>query len=114
MTPEPIGEGELSDQRWRFKNEFTQFLTATDKAGASEQTKLAIFLRTVGPRVNDMYEALPFSEDWTSWSVVSGKLDTACARRTSKHVVQYRVFQLKQEDKSIDQFVVELRKQSRD
>ena len=116
LVPEPIGEGELSDQWRRFKNEFTQFLTATDKMGSSEQIKLAIFLRIVGPRISDMYETLPFNdgEDRTSWSVVRGKLDTACARRTSKHVVRDKFFQLKQEDKSIDQFVVELRKQSRD
>lgn len=89
LVPEPIGEGELSDQWRRFKNKFTQFLTATDKEGASEQIKLAIFLRTVGPRINDMYETLPFNdgEDRTSWSVVRGKLNVACARRTSKHVV---------------------------
>ena len=63
-----------------------------------------------------MYETLPFNdrEDRTSWSVVRGKLDVTCAQRTSKHAVQDKFFQLKQEDKSIDPFVVELRKQSRD
>lgn len=116
LAPEPIGEGELSDLWRRFKREFTQFLTAIDKNGATEQTKLAIFLRTVGPRVNDMYETMRFEEgeDRTKWSVVSGKLDNACARRTSKHVTRDRFLQLKQESKSVDQFVVELRKQVRD
>ena len=35
---------------------------AIGKDGATEQTKLAVFLRTVGPRVNDMYETLRFEE----------------------------------------------------
>eukprot|EP00731_Ephydatia_muelleri_P030026 Em0021g549a len=48
------------------------------------------------------------------WSVVSGKLDNACARRTSKHVTRDKFLQLQQGSKSVDQFVVELRKQVRD
>ena len=65
-----------------------------------------------------MYETLRFEEgeDRTKWSVVSGKLDNACARRTSKHVHVTRdtFLQLQQGSKSVDQFVVELRKQVRD
>ena len=66
---------------------------------ATKQTKLTIFLCTVGPRVNDMYETLRFEEgeDKTKWSVVSGKLDNACARRTSKHVTWDKFLQLQQE-----------------
>ena len=90
------GQGELRDQWRHFKNEFTQFFTVTDKAGFSEHIKLVTFLRTVGPRVNDrhMYEMLPVNdgEDRTSWSVVRGKLDVACARRTSKHVVRDKFY----------------------
>ena len=36
LVPELTGQGELSDQWRRFKNEFTQFLTVTDKAGSSK------------------------------------------------------------------------------
>ena len=116
LAPEPIGEGELSDLWRRFKREFTLFLMAIGKDGATEQTKLAVFLRSVGPRVNDMYETLRFEEgkDRMKWSVVSGKLDNACARRTSKHVTRDKFIQLQQGSKSVDQFVVELRKQVRD
>ena len=98
LIPEPIGEGDLSSHWVRFKREFTQFLTATEKGSASEQVKLAIFLRTVGPRVNDLYETMPFAEgeDRAKWSVVCGKLDSWCARRTSKHVRRDKFFQMKQ------------------
>ena len=113
LVPEPIGEGDLTSHWIRFKREFTQFLTATEKGDASEQVKLAIFLRIVGPRLNDLYETMPFveGEDRTKWSVVCGKLDSWCARRTSKHVRRDKFFQLKQEGKSVDQFVTEIRKQ---
>ena len=42
------------------------------------------------------------------------KLDNACARRTSKHIIRVKFFQLKQEGKSINHFVMEMRKQVND
>ena len=75
-----------------------------------------MFLRTVGPRVNDMYETMQFEEgeDSNSFKVVAGKLDNACARRTCKHIIRNKFFQLKQEGKSIDHFVMEMRMQVND
>ena len=116
LASEPIGEGDLHDQ-WRcFKREFTQFLTAVGKGSVDEKVKLVMFLRTVGPCVNDMYEMIQFEEgeDSNSFKVVAGKLDNACARRTSKHIIRDKFFQLKQEGKSIDHFVMEMRKQVND
>ena len=49
---------DLHDQWWRFKREFTQLLTAVGKGTVDEKVKLAMFLRTVGSRVNDMYETI--------------------------------------------------------
>ena len=46
--------------------------------------------------------------------MVCGKLDNWCAKRTSKHVKRDKFFQLKQEGKSIDQFMTEIRKQVKD
>ena len=116
LAPEAIGEGELSDQWLRFKREFAQFLVAVGKEDATEQVKLAIFLRIVGPRVNDLVETMRFegNEDGRKFEVVSRKLDGLCARRSSKHVIRDKFFQLKQDGKSVDQFVMELRKQVKD
>ena len=54
----------------------------------TDQTKLAIFLRLVGPRGNDLYETMWFEEgeDKTKWSVVSAKFETFCGLRTSKQL----------------------------
>ena len=84
LAPEAIGEGERSDQWLRFKREFAQFLVAVGKEEATEQVKLAIFLRIVGPRVNDLVETMRFegNEDGRKFEVVSRKLDGLCARRS--------------------------------
>ena len=82
----------------------------------TEEVKLAIFLRAVGLRLNDLVETMQFAEgeDGNKFQVVSKKLDDLCARRTSKHITRDKFFQLKQGDKSVDQFVMELRKQVKD
>ena len=60
--PEPVGEGDLTDQWTRFKKEFGLFLTANGKGDSASAVKLAIFLRVAGQRINDMHEALVFGE----------------------------------------------------
>ena len=105
LAPAPIGEGELTDQWERFKREFSQYLVAVGKDDASEQVKLAICLRMVGPRVNDMFETMRFdNEQQRKWDVVRQKLDRLCARRTSRHVIRDQFFQTKQDGRSIDQY----------
>ena len=116
LVPEPIGEGELSDQWSRFKREFAQFLTAIGKSDASGAVKLAMCMRVIGPRMNDVVDSIVFAdnEDKGDYSVVVAKLDVLCARRSSKHVTRDRFFQLRQSGRTIDQFVTELRKKVKD
>eukprot|EP00731_Ephydatia_muelleri_P009792 Em0005g378a len=116
LVPEPVREGDLTDQWTRFKKEFNLFLLAIGKADASGGIKLAILLRAVGQRVNDIHEALVFAEgeNKDDFDTVVQKLDSVCARRTSKHVIRDRFFQMKQDHRTIDQFVAELRKQVKD
>ncbi|KAL5510796.1 hypothetical protein EMCRGX_G006398 [Ephydatia muelleri] len=115
LAPEPIGEGDVYYQWVRFKREFEQFLLAVGKGDASGAVKLAIFLRVVGPRINDLYESMAFAdgEDGEDFSTVAARLDILCARRSSKHVLRDRFFQTKQEGRSIDQFLSELRKNAK-
>ena len=98
LAPEAIGEGDLSDQWLRFRREFAQFLVAVDKGKATEKVKLAVFLRTVGLRMNDLVKMMQFveGEDGSKFQVVSKKQDDLCARRTSKHITRDKFFQLKQ------------------
>ena len=48
LVPEPVGEGDLTDQWTRFKKEFGLFLTAIGKGDSASAVKLAIFLRVAG------------------------------------------------------------------
>ena len=57
LVPDQVGEGDITDQWLRFKKEFALFLTALGKDKAESAVKLAMFLRVVGPRINDMSEA---------------------------------------------------------
>ena len=114
--PEPVGEGDLTDQWTRFKKEFGLFLTAIGKGDSASAVKLAIFLRVAGQRINDMHEALVFGEgeDKEDYATVIKKLDAQCVRRTSRHVIRDRFFQMKQEQRTVDQFVADLRKNVKD
>ena len=94
-------------EQWvRFKKEFEQFLLAVGKGDASGAVMLAIFLRVMGPRINDLYDSMAFAEgeDGKDFSTVAARLDILCACRSSKHVLRDRFFQTKQEGRSIDQF----------
>ena len=48
LVPEPVGEGNLTDQWTHFKKEFGLFLTAIGKGDSAFAVKLAIFLRVAG------------------------------------------------------------------
>ena len=115
LAPEPIGEGDVYDQWVRFKKEFEQFLLAAGKGDASGAVKLAILLRVVGPRINGLYDSMAFAdgEDGKDFSSEAARLDILCARRSSKHVLRDRFFRTKQEGRSIDQFLSELRKNAK-
>ena len=54
------------------------------------------------------------TEDKNDFGTVLAKLGELCARRTSKHVIRDKFFQLKQEGRTIDLFMTEIRKHAKD
>ena len=62
LLPEPLpATGNLPEQWARFKKQFEQFLDASEKSGGSRDTaKIAILLRTIGDKGNDIYENFVF------------------------------------------------------
>ena len=62
LAPEPLKDGNLAEGWKRFKREFSQFIIATGKDKSSKAVRVAILLRTVGPRGNDIYENFGLSE----------------------------------------------------
>ena len=61
-------------------------------------------------RDNDVHR----DEDKNDFKTVVAKLDELCVRRTSRHVIRDKFFQLKQEGRAIDLFMTEVRKQAKD
>ena len=52
--------GNLPEQWARFKKQFEQFIDASEKAGVSDKAKIAILLRTIGDKGNDIFENFAF------------------------------------------------------
>ena len=69
LVPDQVGEGDITEQWQRFKKEFALFLTALGKDKADSAVKLAMFLRVVGPRINDMHCAKTLLYDSVFYSV---------------------------------------------
>lgn len=82
---------------------------------ASRAVKWPIFLRVVGQHNYDPYDSMAFAdgENGKDFGTVSARLDFLYAHRSSKHVLRDRFFQTKQEGRSIDQFLSELRKNTK-
>ena len=57
LVPDQVGEGDVTEQWQRFKKEFALFLTALGKDKADSAVKLVMFLRVMGPSINDVYGA---------------------------------------------------------
>jgi len=55
LAPKPIqNSSDLSKQWTRFKEDFELFLTAAAKRNSGDKVKLAIMLRCIGSRGNDI------------------------------------------------------------
>ena len=57
LLPEPLpATGNLPEQWACFKKQFEQFLDASEKSGVSDNANIAILLRTIYDKGNDIYE----------------------------------------------------------
>ena len=66
LAPEPraLTEGGNLPEQWkRFKRTFVQFLVATGRVDKTDSVKIALFLRTIGQRGNDIYESFTWETD---------------------------------------------------
>ena len=64
MIPEQLpSTGNLPEQWARFKKQFKQFLDASEKSEASDKAKIAMLLRTIGDKGNDIFDNFSFEAD---------------------------------------------------
>ena len=64
LAPEPLTSGGNLPEQWkRFLRTFEQFLVATGRADKPDPVKIALLLRTIGQRGNDIFDAFTWDAD---------------------------------------------------
>ena len=117
LAPKPIQEGsDLSNQWTRFKEEFELFLTAAEKSDADDKIKVAIMLRCIWPRGNDIFKSFSFTGGKSKdvYDDVIEKFDAFCNRGTNKIVKRHQLLSTKQGSMTIDEYVTSLHKIARE
>ena len=119
LLPEPLPEhsdaAALALHWTKYKRQLQWFLQANKKGGESSTVKLAVLLRTIGPRGIDIYDNFDLSdEDKEKYQVVIDAFEAYCKPRVSKFAARHKFLTMKQGDQSVDEFVTALRKQARE
>jgi len=116
LLPEPLpATGNLPEQWARFKRQFELFIDASEKSDARDKAKIAMLLRTIGDKGNDIFENFVFTPGANvTLSDVIAKFDEFCKPRVSVFAARHQFLTMKQNNLSIDEFVTALRKQVRD
>jgi hypothetical protein len=89
LAPKPIQDGsDLSNQWTRFQEEFELFLTAAEKSDADDKIKVALLLRCIGPRGDDIFKSFKFDGNKSKdvYKDVVEKFDAFCKHWTNKLV----------------------------
>ena len=116
LLPEPLpATGNLPEQWARLKKQFEQFLDASEKAGVSDKANIAILLRTIGDKGNDIFENFAFeaNEQPTVDDAVA-KFEQFCRPRISAIAARHQFLTMKQNNLTIDECLTALKKQVRD
>ena len=114
LAPVPLKDGNLAEGWKRFKREFSQFMIATGKDKSSKAVRVAILLRTIGPRGNDIYENFGLSEtDKVDYDKVIEAYDAFCKPQDETFIARHRLLNMKQDGLPIEEFETKLRTQAR-
>jgi hypothetical protein len=103
-------------EEWRvFKEEFELFLTAISKDDAADKVKVALLLRTIGPRGKDIYDNFTYAagKSKDNYKDVVDNFDQFCKPRINLFNIRDRFMNTKQKGSSIDEYLTELRKLAR-
>jgi len=117
LMPKLLQDGaELATQWSRFKEEFDYYLIAAEKSDKEDKIKIAILLRTIGPRGVDIFKSFKFGEGESKdvYKDVLGKFDNFCKKTSNKIIKRHQLLSTKQECLSIDEYVTNLHKIARE
>lgn len=114
LAPDALRDGNLAEGWKKFKREFTQFLEATEKTNADSKVKVAILLRVIGDRGNDIYENFKLSAtNKLDYTKVIAEFDKFCEPQHEVFISRHRLLCMKQEGMPIEEFETKLRTQAR-
>ena len=114
MAPDALRNGNLAEGWKKFKREFTQFLEATEKSDADSKVRVAILLRVIGDRGNDIYENFQLDAgDRLDYAKVIAEYDKFCEPQHEVFISRHRLLCMKQEGVPIEEFETKLRTQAR-
>ena len=106
MIPDQLlSTGNLPEQWARFKKQFKQFLDASENSEASDRAKIAMLLRTIGDKDNDIFDNFSFEADAQPTFVdVLDKFETFCKPHVSLFTARHQFLTIKQNTRYIDEF----------
>jgi len=117
LMPKRLQDGaELSTQWSCFKEEFHHYLIASEKSDKEDKIKIAILLRTIGPRGVDIFKSFEFGEG-ESKDVnkdVLRRFDNFCKKTSNKIIKRHQLLSTKQECLSINEYVTNLHRIARE
>ena len=117
LAPEPLTSGGNLPEQWkRFLRTFEQFLVATGRADKPDPVKIALLLRTIGQRGNDMFDAFTWDADTDRqvYQTVVDKYNSFCAPRVNVVAMTHKLLTKKQGQLTIDEYVTALHNVARD
>jgi len=117
LSPDPLVDGANLPEQWkRFKRDFELFLMACEKDNANDAVKVALLLRTIGPRGNDIYASFTWEQEdhRVVYAKVVEKFGEFCAPRINTVAMTHKLLTTKQGRLSIDEYVTELHNIARD
>lgn len=111
LSPDPLVDGADLPEQWkRFVRDFELFLVAVGKDTKGGAVKVALLLRTIGPRGNDIYSSFKWENetDKTDYAKVKEKYEEFCAPRVNTVAMTHKLLTTKQGRMTIDEYVTEL------
>ena len=90
-------------------------LDASEKSEASDKAKIAKLLRTIGDKGNDKFDNFSFEADaYSTFINVLDKFDQLCRPLVSVFTARHQFLTMKQNTRSIDEFLTALKKKVRE
>ena len=117
LAPELLTSGGNLPEQWKhFLRTFEQFLVATCRADKPDPVKIALLLRTIGQRGNDIFDAFMWDADAYRqvYQTVVDKYNSFCAPWVNVIAMTHKLLTKMQGQLTIDEYVTALHNVARD